>query len=60
MRKQCYKGDEQFTACIETDGVGCIIFKSLSPMVKGLDKFEHCSSLNLMSDDLEAYGLYTI
>ena len=50
MRKQCYKGNEQFTACVETDGIRRLVFEGLCTIVQGLDEFEHCPSLNLISE----------
>jgi len=43
MREQGDECDEEFTARIQADRIGCLLFEGLGAIVECLDEFEHCA-----------------
>lgn len=41
MWKQCYKCNEQFTACVEADRIRDLLPQHFRDVVQCLDQFEH-------------------
>lgn len=41
MGKQCYKSDEQLTACIEADRIQYLLLQYFCGVVQRLDQLEH-------------------
>jgi hypothetical protein len=59
MRKECDKRDEQLTACIQTDWVGCPFLESFGTIIESLDELEHRPSFKVMNEDSTHYLGFT-